>query len=101
MKLYRAVVVLYYVNSDSWIQQLIQGVEEVEYEAEKLSSVQCSMLIEAIDLASTELDEETEDAKEKHEDLMDRRGILYEVLSSSLAHNTGAIQKSGFRRGFS
>jgi hypothetical protein len=75
MKLYRAVVVLYYVNSDSWIQQLIRGVEEVEYEAEKLSSVQCSMLIEAIGLASTELDEEAEDAKGKHEDLMDGRGI--------------------------
>ena len=86
MKLYRAVVVLYYVNSDSWIQQLIQGVEEVEYAAEKLSSVKCSRLVEAIDLASIELDDETDDAKEKHENLMEGRDILFELLSSSLSN---------------
>jgi len=86
MKLYRAVVVLYYVNSDSWIQQLIQGVEEVDYEAEKLSSVECSRLVEAIDHASTELDDETEDAKEKYETLVEGRDVLYELLSSSLSN---------------
>ena len=79
LKLYHAVVVLYYINCDSDIQHLIQSLEDVDYDAEKLSCMQRSMLVDAMELAANSLDTEDESWSEQYNRLMEGLDVVYEL----------------------
>ncbi|KAL3906136.1 MAG: hypothetical protein SGILL_009395, partial [Bacillariaceae sp.] len=84
-KVYSATVALYHANSDSETQELIETIEEADYELEKLDCVECESLMEAMHFAWLRItDYDVEGAKEQSDALEEGRDVLIRYINDSL-----------------